>query len=213
MASRSGSAGGRAEAAGGGYETLVAAWYCVRILLGRIAHPLFDLSANTRVVALRCQSGEEVDDANCRTSDNGVILVQVKRSVGLTTGETSPLAKALDQFVRQQKAASEHASEAIRGRGLDPVRDRLVLATRSTAPGKIKGALTRLLRGLRDTLVNASYFISGYSRLCLFICIGCSPGSRPGCRGRKITRSRGGRGAIAGSERMSKPGPGSIGRT
>jgi hypothetical protein len=87
---------------------------------------------------------------NCRTSDDGVVLVQVKRSVGLTTGETSPLAKALDQFVRQQKAASEHLSDAVLGRSLDPVRDRLVLATRSTAPAKIKSALTRLLRGLRD---------------------------------------------------------------
>jgi hypothetical protein len=150
MAPRGGSAGGRAEASGAGYETLVAAWYCVRILLGRVAHPLFDLPANTRLVTLRSQSGEEVDDVNCRTSDNGVIFVQVKRSVGMTRGEASPLAKALDQFVRQQKAASEHTSEAIRGRGLDPGRDRLVLATRSTAPSKIKGALPRLLRGLRD---------------------------------------------------------------
>jgi len=74
----------------------------------------------------------------------------VKRTVGLTSGETSPLAKALDQFVRQQKAASEHLSDAVLGRSLDPVRDRLILATRSTAPAKIKGALTRLLRGLRD---------------------------------------------------------------
>ena len=150
MASNSGSAGGRAEAAGGGYETLVAAWYCVRILLSRLAHPLFNLPANTRLLTLRSQSGEEVDDVNCRTSDDGLVLIQVKRSVGLTTGETSPLAKALDQFVRQQKAASEHLSDAILGRPLDPVRDRLVLATRSTATAKIKGALTRLLRGLRD---------------------------------------------------------------
>lgn len=150
MASNRGSAGGRAEAAGGSYETLVAAWYCVRILLGRLAHPLFDLPANTRLLTLRSQSGEDVDDVNCRTSDDGVVLVQVKRTVGLTTGETSPLAKALDQFVRQQKAASEHLSDAISGRPLDPARDRLVLATRSTAPAKIRGALTRLLRGLRD---------------------------------------------------------------
>ncbi|MFM0572868.1 hypothetical protein PQQ88_31825 [Paraburkholderia caledonica] len=150
MASRNGSAGGRAEAAGGGYETLAAAWYCVRILLGRLAHPLFDLPANTRLLTLRSQSGEDVDDVNSRTSDDGVVLVQVKRTVGLTTGETSPLAKALDQFVRQQKAASEHLSDAVLRRSLDPVRDRLVLATRSTAPAKIKGALTRLLRGLRD---------------------------------------------------------------
>lgn len=150
MASKNGSAGGRAEAAGGGYETLVAAWYCVRILLGCLAHPLFDLPANTRLLTLRSQSGEEVDDVNCRTSDAGVILVQVKRSIGLTTGETSPLAKALDQFVNQQKTASEHLSDAVLGRTLDPARDRLVLATKSTAPAKIKGPLTRLLRGLRD---------------------------------------------------------------
>ena len=150
MASKSESAGGKAEAAGGGYETLVAAWYCVRILLDRLAHPSFDLPANTRLLTLRCQSGEEVDDVNCRTSDDGVVFVQVKRSVRLTQGETSPLAKALDQFVRQQKAASQHLSNAVIGRPLDPARDRLVLATRSTAPVKIRGALTRLLRGLRD---------------------------------------------------------------
>ncbi|PLZ01141.1 hypothetical protein CY652_17825 [Burkholderia sp. WAC0059] len=100
---------------------------------------------------MRSQSGEDVDDVNCRTSDDGIVLVQVKRTVGLTTGATSPLAKALDQFVRQQKAASEHLSNAAApGRPLDPARDRLVLATRSTAPAKIRGALTRLLRGLRD---------------------------------------------------------------
>ncbi|MBU7440923.1 ATP-binding protein [Paraburkholderia fungorum] len=150
MASRSGSAGGRAEAAGGGYETLVAAWYCVRILLGRLAHPLFDLPPNTRLLVLRSQSGEDVDDINCQTSDDGVVFVQVKRTIGLTTGETSPLAKALDQFVRQQKAAAEDLSDAVPGRPLDPARDRLVLATRGTAAAKIRGALNRLLRGLRD---------------------------------------------------------------
>jgi hypothetical protein len=150
MAPQGGSAGGRAEATGGGYETLVAAWYCVRILLGRLAHPLFDLQADTRLVGLRCQAGEAVDDVNVMTSDNGVLFVNVKRSVGLTTGQDSSLAKAIDQFVRQYKSASGHTSEAVRGRRLDPARDRLVLATRTTAPSKIKGALTRLLRGLRD---------------------------------------------------------------
>lgn len=150
MAPTGGSAGGRAEAAGGGYETLVAAWYCIRILLGHLAHPQFDLPANTRLVALRSQAAEDVDDVNVRSGDDGVLFVNVKRSVGLTTGDASPLAKALDQFVRQYKAASEHASEAVRGRKLDPVRDRLILATRSTAPITIRGTLTRLLRGLRD---------------------------------------------------------------
>lgn len=150
IATNRGLAGGRAEAAGGGYETLVAAWYCVRILLGRLAHPPFDLPADTRLISMRSQSGEAVDDVNCRTSDDGVILIQVKRTIGLTAGEESPLAKALDQFVRQQKAAAEHSSVAVLGRSLDPSRDRLVLATRSATPAKIKGSLTRLLRGLRD---------------------------------------------------------------
>ena len=143
-------AGGKAEAAGSGYETLVVAWYCVRIFLGRLAQPLFDLPADSRLVGLRSQADEEVDDVSVFTSDNGVLFINVKRSVGLTTGGGSPLAKALDQFVGQYKSASDHTSDAIRGRGLDPARDRLVLATRTTAPGKIKGALFRLLRGLRD---------------------------------------------------------------
>ena len=70
--------------------------------------------------------------------------------VAITTGEESPLAKAIDQFVQQYKSASDNMSKATRGRGLDPGRDRFVLATRNTAPNKIKGSLTRLLRGLRD---------------------------------------------------------------
>ena len=73
----------------------------MRILLGRLAHPLFDLPADTRFVRLRSQADEEVDDVNVQTRDNGVLFVNVKRSVGLTTGEESPLAKAIDQFVRQ----------------------------------------------------------------------------------------------------------------
>lgn len=150
MASTRGSAGGRAEAAGGGYETLVGAWYCVRLLLGRNAHPLFDLPHDCRIVGVGLQSGAVVDDVNCRTSDNGLIFAQVKRSVGLTTGATSPLAKALDQFVREYKSAADRTSQIVRGRDLDPAKDRLVLATRSTAPAKIRGAFSRLLRGLRD---------------------------------------------------------------
>jgi len=144
------SSGGKAEAAGSNYETLVAAWYCTRLLLGRSAHPPFDLSTSARLIKLACQTNEPVDDVNCDTTDQGRIFVQAKRSVSLSRAANSPLGRAIDQFVRQKKAWSDAAAGNQIARTLDPNRDRLVLATRSSASRKIVEILPRLLRGLRD---------------------------------------------------------------
>src|SRR5204863_3827902 len=101
MGRKKASSGGKAEAAGGNYETLVAAWYCTRLLLGRVAPPLFDLPAAARIIGITSQSNEPVDDVNCDTSDGGKVFVQAKRSVSLSERETSPLGKAFKQFVQQ----------------------------------------------------------------------------------------------------------------
>src|SRR5258708_10921846 len=49
--SRGASSGGRAEAAGGNYETLVASWCCVRLLASTAGEPPADLPANGRLVS------------------------------------------------------------------------------------------------------------------------------------------------------------------
>ena len=135
---------------GGNYETRVAAWYCVRTVLGRTAQPLYDLPAQTRLVAVHCQTGEPVDDVNAVTSDRGISFVQAKRFMKLSKGETSALGSSIDQFVRRQKRMSDRLSTLAGARSLDPQRDRLVFATLSNRSAKITVVLPRLLRGVRD---------------------------------------------------------------
>ena len=150
MAKGSSTSGGVAEASGSNYENLVAAWYCVRILLGSAAHPGFDLPSSTRIVELSLQSAAAVDDVNSVTSDEGRIFVQAKRSVTLSRAATSPLGSTIDQFVRQHKVGVAIDPKATSFRPLDWSRDRLVLATRGARAAKITNVLPRLLRRLRD---------------------------------------------------------------
>ncbi len=98
------SSGGKAEASGGNYETLVATWYAHSVLLGGIAPPPFDLHADTQIVSFTCQSDAPVDDVNAVTSNTGIIFVQAKRSVDMSSAANSSFAGTLDQFVRQVKA-------------------------------------------------------------------------------------------------------------
>lgn len=143
-------AGGKAEAAGSEYETLVAAWYCARILASVAGQPPLDLSAGTRIVSLRCQTDAPVDDINVGTSDGGIAFVQAKRTLHLSDKADSQFASALNQFVLQHKACAEGNAAHLWDRPLDATRDRLVLATRGASSSKITEILPRLLRAVRD---------------------------------------------------------------
>lgn len=150
MAKKKRSSGGKAEASGSNYETLVAVWYAHCLLLGRAASPPFDLSADTQFASVSCQSDAPVDDVNAVTNDGGIVFVQAKRSVDLSSSVTSEFAKVLDQFVRQHQANAASDPAHSWSRPLTPERDRLVLATPSASSSKITRVLPRLLRGLRD---------------------------------------------------------------
>ncbi|MGO8867584.1 MAG: hypothetical protein ACLQME_13890 [Alphaproteobacteria bacterium] len=150
MAKKKSSSGGKAEASGSNYETLVAAWYCHCILLGKSTQPPLDLPSTIQLTSLICQSDAPIDDINARTSEDGIVFVQAKRTVNLSTSLTSSFSGALDQFVRQYKACEDKVSGHLWARPLDPARDRLVLATRSESSSKITELLPRLLQGLRD---------------------------------------------------------------
>jgi hypothetical protein len=99
--------GGRADATGGNYETLVATWYCVRLFAGAANEPPAGLPTGVRLVSLRCQTEAPVDDVLITTSSNGLLFIQAKRSIDLSPAETSVLASVLDQFIRQHKAFEE----------------------------------------------------------------------------------------------------------
>jgi hypothetical protein len=150
MAKKKTSSGGKAEASGGNYETLVATWYAHSVLLGGVAQPPFDLHADTQIVSFTCQSDAPVDDVNAVTSDTGIIFVQAKRSVDMSSAATSSFARALDQFVRQLQACAASDPKHAWSRPLDPARDRLVLATRSASSSKVTETLPELLRRIRD---------------------------------------------------------------
>lgn len=144
------SSGGKAEATGSNYETLVATWYAHVVLLGGAADPPFDLPADTRLLSLACQTEAPVDDVNAVTSDQGIIFVQAKRSVSLSSAKSSSFAAALDQFVRQFQACAVRDAKHAWSRPLDARRDRLVLATRGASSSKVMIALPELLRRVRD---------------------------------------------------------------
>jgi hypothetical protein len=150
MAKKKTSSGGKAEASGGNYETLVATWYAHAILLGAVAQPPFDLRADTQIISFTCQSQAPVDDVNALTSDAGIIFVQAKRTVHLSSAPDSSFASALDQFVRQLQACDAGDPKHAWSRPLDPKRDRLVLATRSNSSAKVTGTFPELLRRIRD---------------------------------------------------------------
>jgi hypothetical protein len=150
MATKKISSGGKAEASGASYETLVVTWYAHSILLGGVAQPPFDLPADTQIASMSCQSEAPVDDVNAVTSHAGIIFVQAKRKVVLSSVETSSLAGALDQFVRQVKVCATADPRHIWCRPLDPARDRLVLATPSASSSKVTETLPELLRRIRD---------------------------------------------------------------
>lgn len=139
--------GGKAEAVGADYETRAAAWYCVRMLAGSLAQ-LFLLPAGTTLTSVACQTGAAVDDVNARTSHDGLIYAQAKRTVHLSEAPNSALVKALDQFVRQHKECEDKASKHA-PRTLDSSKDRLALVTRRAGSKKIVEILDRLLRAVR----------------------------------------------------------------
>jgi hypothetical protein len=149
MSDSSPSSGGKAEAVGGNYETRVAAWYCVRVLLGSASQPLFDLPSTTTLASVHCQTAAPVDDVNMVTSNGGHIFAQAKRTVHLSTREDSALAQAIKQFVRQHKVTADGYPVRPDAQFLTADKDRLVLATRSASSAKITDVLPRLLRTLR----------------------------------------------------------------
>jgi hypothetical protein len=111
MAKKKTSSGGKAEASGSNYETLVATWYAHSVLLGGISQPPFDLDADTQILSFACQSDAPVDDVNAATSDAGIIFVQAKRSVSMSWAVTSSFAGAIDPIRTSSKSLCRRRSQ------------------------------------------------------------------------------------------------------
>lgn len=161
----SSSAGGAAAAGGTNFEARAAGWYGVYMLAEAGAPALPGRAADARVLYLRCQTGESVDDILVGFSDGAHDFVQAKRSLSLEVAEDSELAKSLDQCVRQVVASHTGKGERPWDRPLDPARDRLVLAVGPTSSKPIREDLHAVLervgplhpgQPLSDATVNAA---------------------------------------------------------
>jgi len=95
------------------------------------------------------ESGAAVDDVLVTTSVTGHIFVQAKRSTSMSDRLDSTLGEAFQQFVTLFHTASRTRHPGTNEkRALDPLRDRLVLAT-SSATGPLED-FARVLRRIRE---------------------------------------------------------------
>ncbi len=145
------SSGGAAAAGGFNFQHRVTAWVAAHILAERVASPPWGLSADTTLEWLRCETEQPVDDLLVGTSGNGLIFVQIKRSLSLSKRENSDLASSLGQFVRQFIACrNKTGGPNPTDRPLDPATDRLILVTSSHNYGPIREHLPSVLDRLRN---------------------------------------------------------------
>jgi hypothetical protein len=100
---------------------------------------------------MRCETEQLTDDVQVATRDGGFIYCQMKRSVTLSTAETSDLSSATDQFVRQYLDRRKvGGGDKPWGRPMTADRDRLVLVTSTSSSGAVVAHLNRALEKLRE---------------------------------------------------------------
>lgn len=143
------SGGGAATAGGMEFQHSVAAWAAVHTLAEADAPPPWDLPAAATLNWIRCETEYPVDDLLVGTSLGGLAFVQAKHTVQRSPKTDSPLASALDQFVRQFVAGRARAGSGTVAGPLDAERDRLVLAVSMTSSEPIRIDLPNVLQRAR----------------------------------------------------------------
>ena len=131
---------------GGGaeFQARIAAWAAAHILAEADAQPPLGLTAP--VASVGCEGADPVDDVLIRTMGGHSAYLPAKRTLSLSrtrktaTGKLTPLASAVDQFVRQFLERKNQEEKGV-APALDPTHDRLVLAVGSRSPGTIRHTL------------------------------------------------------------------------
>jgi len=143
--SRGISSGGAAAAGGIGFQAQLGALFGLQLLAQVPVDHVLELGAAVPVW-IRFETEAPVDDILVATSEGGFIAVQAKTTVNLSSGAHGGLAKTVQQFVRYWLACRDGQGEQFWDRGLDPIKDRLVLAVGPTAPASIRVDLPAALR-------------------------------------------------------------------
>lgn len=112
------------------------------MLAGQSAHPLWDWPQDSIVTAIATETSDEVDDVRVDNDRGGRAFIQAKHRLQLSGSQSSPLAKAINQFVAQSTSTSPS--------------DRLVLATSGESSAPILADLPRVLTRIRSLGASAA---------------------------------------------------------
>jgi hypothetical protein len=138
------SAGGARASGGVGNQARVVAWVASLIVTDQ---PTPWLVGDARLIALGGETGLAVDDVGALTDRDGVVVIQAKGRLQLSTKRASAFGGAVDQVVRQFIDGVPAGDST---RPLDEQRDRLVIVGdgRSSQPIKELAKVTERLRTL-----------------------------------------------------------------
>lgn len=142
--------GGAATAGGMDFQHSVSAWLAVLMLAEKDAVIPWQLPTGTTLDWLRCETDQPIDDIMAGTSAGGLVFIQAKKTLSLSTREGSAFASAVDQCVRQIiSMRGTPTGSRPWDREADPARDRFVIATSPDSPKKITSHAGNMLARLR----------------------------------------------------------------
>ena len=143
--------GGAATAGGMDFQHRVGAWLAVLILAEKDAVMQWRLPEGTTLDWLRCETEQPIDDIMAGTSAGGLIFIQAKTTLNLSTRDGSDLASAVDQCVRQVVSMrNKPTGSRAWDRAVDPARDRFVIATSPNSSRAIISDAGKMLDRLRS---------------------------------------------------------------
>jgi alcohol dehydrogenase class IV len=128
------SAGSAGGAAGVGFQNQVFAWAASCIVA---EESLLGSLVAGAAVTVGAQTGSEVDDVVVLTDEGNGVFVQAKIKLQLSADVESPLAKGLEQAVRQYLVGTVPRPDAV-ARPVDSARDVVVLCTNQAAPATVR---------------------------------------------------------------------------
>jgi tetratricopeptide (TPR) repeat protein len=144
---RNSSSGGAALHLGSEYQVRVAAWLAVEMLAERRGRPF---SPRGRIVILRGETQESMDDLLVGTANNQYGFIQAKRRISFSEKLDSEFVSVIDQAVRQFTAANPTSGPRPWSREMSPATDRLLLVTSSLSGGTINVVLREVLIRVRS---------------------------------------------------------------
>lgn len=144
------SAGGPAAIGGFAFQHSLTAWVAVGVLAETASSPRWDLPSSAFFKFFRCETEQPLDDLMIGTSTGGLVLLQISTNISRSADADSKLSSSIEQAVKQVRAYRTGVVQPKPWeRTLDPLEDRLVLASDEDAPVWFRVSLPLLLSRFR----------------------------------------------------------------